>query len=553
MNAHAKEPISQVSRTRQFGRYRVLTQLGQGGMGAIHLAVTADMGDFEKLVVIKELRPELSRSADLVTLFLREVKLAARLNHANIVHTLEAGQVGERYFMSMEFLDGQTFAKVIARASPIRLRLQILCEALAGLHYAHELCDYDGTPLSVVHCDVSFGNVFVTYDGQVKLVDFGVARVAESLSRTSGFQGKVRYAAPEQLTGGPIDRRADVFAAGILLWECLAMRRYTAGLNSDREIVEARLTRGEPRLSQVVPDVDRELAAICDRALAMDPARRFATAQDFRAALAAYLAKSGPPVDASELSRFMKSEFASEHARVHQLISAQLRRDGAPSAPTTLERIPGHDDVTTIADLSTLIESISSKSVPLVRPKVDTSKHTLVKVFAGTILVVVAGLAFMRGRAAPPSPAESEADQPLMAAASPGELGGPAQTSSAQSTSGPGSAAQGGGPAAGKGDETAQREASDDVGAVVPRPGVAGRDNERADVRDRADAQRRRGRAGPTPPSATEQPTPRSEPVPRAEPTEPSKRAPAGDVFDQELGPRNKSDRAGIDADNPFK
>src|SRR5690606_25651335 len=118
---------------------------------------------------------------------------------------------------------------------------------------------------------------------------------------------------------------------------------------------------------------------ICARALALDPAERFATAYDFRAALTAYLAKSGPPFEASHLAQFMKAEFASERAQVHQLISDNLRRDSSPAVSRTLERTPGHDDVTTVADLSTLIESISSKSVPLVLPKVTNPKHTLLK------------------------------------------------------------------------------------------------------------------------------------------------------------------------------
>lgn len=543
MNAQAREPTPASNRPRQFGRYRVLTQLGQGGMGAIHLAVTADLEAFEKLVVIKELRQELSRSPDLVSLFLSEMKLAAHLNHPNIVHTLEAGHVGDRYFMSMEFLDGQSFAKVIARQSPVRLRLQILCEALAGLHYAHELKDYDGTPLSVVHCDVSFGNVFVTYDGQVKLVDFGVARVAESLSRSSGFQGKVRYAAPEQLTGGPIDRRADVFAAGIMLWELLAMRRYTAGLKSDREIVEARLTRAEPKLIQVLPTVDRELAAICDRALALDPAQRFATAQDFRAALSQYLTKLGAAVDASEISRFMKAEFASEQARVHQLISSQMRRDSGPAAPVTLERTPGHEDVTTVADLSTLIESISSKSIPIVVPrKPDTSKQTLLKVFAGTCLLVVAAFFLLRGRAEDAAPAGDPGSLPLASASSATSALAPTPALAANPTLAARTEAPQPSAAQGTSDPASAAKAANTADSIELE-GHA-RDSDSSSRRQNAKSER----VAPTddqPPSRAGSVTP---------PSESGKRAPANrDVFDQELGPRPKTEREGIDAENPFK
>src|SRR5690606_32984770 len=186
MNTGARPAEAALDAAEHLGRYRLLARLGEGGMGAIHLAVTEGLGEFQKVVVLKELKPELSADKEFVKLFLREVRLAGRLNHPNIVHTIEAGQVDDRYFMTMEFLDGQPFSNLVSPAiekSKIRtrLRFQILCDVLAGLHYAHELKDYDGTPLSVVHCDVSFSNVFITYEGQVKLVDFGVARVADTV------------------------------------------------------------------------------------------------------------------------------------------------------------------------------------------------------------------------------------------------------------------------------------------------------------------------------------------------------------------------------------
>jgi len=343
-------------------------------MGAIHLAVAAgafeddELNEFEKLVVIKELKPELAMSSEFVSMFLREVKLAARLNHGNIVQTIEAGKIGERYFMAMEFLDGQPFTKLLAKASeksrvPLRLRLQILCDALAGLHYAHELKDYDGTPLSVVHCDVSFGNVFITYEGQVKLVDFGVARVADSLGRGRGFQGKVRYAAPEQLASEPVDRRADVFSAGILLWEILALRRYTATLKSERAVIEARLAGTEPKIASVLSHVDRELALISDRALERDPKKRFVSAEEFRLALSGYLSKLGPRIDMSEIARLMRMEFVEERGKIHQIISAALKslNEGAQSG--TIPRTTSEEALPVVPDHSPVVESSASTRV----------------------------------------------------------------------------------------------------------------------------------------------------------------------------------------------
>src|SRR5690606_1561810 len=144
----------------------LLTTLGQGGMGAIHLAVMSGMGEFRKLVVVKELRRDLATNPEFVKLFLSEAKLAGRLNHPNIVQTIEAGQSGERYYLAMEFLDGQPFHQMVQSCQiepliPLRLRLQIIRDVLSGLHYAHELRDYANTPVNIVHFDVSPPNVFV--------------------------------------------------------------------------------------------------------------------------------------------------------------------------------------------------------------------------------------------------------------------------------------------------------------------------------------------------------------------------------------------------------
>ncbi len=365
MTSQVKPTETNEGRAQYLGRYRIIAQLGQGGMGAIHLAVTRGMGGFEKLVVLKELRSELARDSDFVSMFLHEVKLAGRLSHANIVQTIEAGQAAGRYYMAMEFLDGQTFASLLARATdenhiPLRLRLQIIADVLAGLHYAHELTDYDQQPLNVVHCDVGFANVFITYDGQVKLVDFGVARMANRASSKS-FQGKLHYASPEQLRNGKVDRRSDVFSVGVMLWEALALRRMTDVSLSEREVIEARITGNEPKLASVA-NVASELAHICDRALNPDPSKRFATAKHFRAALMKYITRLGPPVEPTEIADVMKTEFKSERERTHQIINAHLTQSDDTSVDQLFENVPGDDDVTKVADLSTLIDSISSST-----------------------------------------------------------------------------------------------------------------------------------------------------------------------------------------------
>ena len=396
------------------GRYRLLAKLGQGGMGTIHVALSSGMGAFKKLVVLKELRLELTKNEKFVEMFLAEARVAAKLNHPNVIQTLEAGIDGERYFLSMEFLDGQPFSKVLRRFQedrrfPLALGLRVLTEALAGLHYAHELCEYDGTPLEIVHRDVSPQNVFVTYDGQVKVLDFGIAKAAgagEDVSTHPGvFKGKFGYAAPEQIMGQPSDRRADIFAAGVILWELIAGRRFAPGPPT-RAAVEKRLAGAEPRIVEVVPGVDPRLADICDRAMAVNPEGRFATAEEVRSALQAFLSAGNDATDSRALGFAVRELFAHDRVLMHRLIDAGLKEDERnhsmvrallPDAPE-----PTHEDPTTVADLSALIQSIRAEKMSDddadALPAFRRSGRGYLVAVAGVIGVGIASLVFFANR-----------------------------------------------------------------------------------------------------------------------------------------------------------
>jgi serine/threonine-protein kinase len=354
---------------RRLGRYHLLSTLGQGGMGTIHLAVAGGLGEFHKLLVVKELRRDLVRNDKFVEMFLAEAKLAARLNHPNVVQTLEAGLEDDRYFLAMEFLDGQPFSQLLKRAGQtprisLGVRLQVLCDALAGLHYAHTLCDYDGSPLEIVHRDVSPQNVFVTYDGQVKVLDFGIAKAAnlKEITHPGVFKGKFAYAAPEQVQGQPVDGRIDVFAIGVMLWEAVAMRRFAPGTPT-RESVEARIAGSEPRLAEVSPSIEAELAEICNKAMHVDPSARYANADEFRAALQKYLTTSGATVDAAGIGAALRAKFVDERAAMHRLIDLNVNQTLGNSMVRALENLPNHpgrklgnDELTTVGDLSKLIQ-----------------------------------------------------------------------------------------------------------------------------------------------------------------------------------------------------
>jgi tRNA A-37 threonylcarbamoyl transferase component Bud32 len=356
----------------QLGRYRLVAVLGQGGMGRIYLAVTSGLGEFRKLLVVKELQQELARNERFVEMFLAEAKLAARLNHPNIVQTIEAGEENGRYFLSMEFLEGQPLTELLKRATvepvvTLATRLQILCEVLSALQYAHELCDFDGTPFQIVHRDITPHNVFVTYHGQVKLVDFGIAKAVdvESLTSAGVFKGKFAYAAPEQVRGEVVDQRSDLFAVGVMLWEAIAMRRFASGPPT-RLSIDKRIRGIEPRIIEAVPTVEPALAEICDRALHIDRDQRFSSASEFRAALQRYLLVAGedPP---QPLGPLLCTKFVAERDAMHRMIDAYAKRDDrnqsvVRSLSTMAEGLPrqaaSHEDgPTRVGNLARLIES----------------------------------------------------------------------------------------------------------------------------------------------------------------------------------------------------
>jgi eukaryotic-like serine/threonine-protein kinase len=212
------------------GKYRVIAELGRGGMANVYLTVAQGPVGVQKLVALKVLRASVATEPETLAMFLDEARLAAQLNHANIVKTYEVGSEGGRHIIVMEYLEGQTLSAVLRKAKsagaplPLPIFLRVILSVLDGLHYAHELTAYDGSPLQLVHRDVSPQNVFLTYDGQIKVVDFGIAKAATSESRTATgvIKGKLSYMAPEQMVASGIDRRADVYSVGCVLWAAVA-------------------------------------------------------------------------------------------------------------------------------------------------------------------------------------------------------------------------------------------------------------------------------------------------------------------------------------------
>ena len=314
------------TRAMHRGKYRLIAEIGRGGMAEVYLALLqGDLG-FNKLVVLKQIREDMSDDVELLEMFLDEARLAARLRHPNVVETHEVAQEDGRTFMAMEYLEGQPLHRIFQRVHrngglPLCVHLRILADVLAGVHHAHELCDWDGTSLGVVHRDVTPQNIFVTYTGVVKVVDFGIAKVkgAQTHTRAGIVKGKIAYLAPEQARREDVDRRVDIFAAGVMLWEAVTRTRPWKG-RSEQYILE-RLMAGEfPSALAANPEIPAPIVAILAKALAPEREDRYATAAQFQAAIEAYLETLDERVDMRDLGKLLAEQFADDR----QVIRARL-------------------------------------------------------------------------------------------------------------------------------------------------------------------------------------------------------------------------------------
>jgi serine/threonine-protein kinase len=288
-------------------------------MAQIYLARQSGLGAFERHVVLKTILRERATDQRFVTMFLDEAKLAATLNHQNIAQVYEVDQADGAYFMAMEYVHGENARAILETTLrrgwtiPLELAVMIISGAAAGLHHAHERRGKNGQPLNIVHRDVSPANIMVGYDGSVKVLDFGIAKAEERATKTVGgtIKGKYGYMSPEQCKGKPIDRRSDIFALGICLYELTTLRRAFKG-NDDFETMK-RIVAGDCVLpSVVVPGYPRELEAIVLTAMANDPNARFQTAQEMIEALDAFAVRAKLTGSNTAMGRFMVQLFGSK-------------------------------------------------------------------------------------------------------------------------------------------------------------------------------------------------------------------------------------------------
>ena len=323
--------MSDASALHTLGKYRLIAELGSGGMAEVYLAVAAGPAGFNKLLVVKCIRANLAEDPEFLSMFMDEARLAARLNHPNVVQTIEVGMADGRYFIAMEYLEGQPLNRIqnrLGSSLPVGEHLRILCEVLRGLHHAHELADYDGSPLEVVHRDMSPHNVFVTYEGQVKVVDFGIAKALDSTAETRAgiLKGKIAYMSPEQACGVRVDRRADVYSVGVMMWAALVGRRMWKG-ESELVVMGHLLSpaASAPRPSAMGVTVAPELEAICLKALEHDRDRRYATALEMERAIEWALAALHLSGAVRDTGATVAQQFAEERQRIKGVIDAQLK------------------------------------------------------------------------------------------------------------------------------------------------------------------------------------------------------------------------------------
>ncbi len=346
----------------KLGKYQLLAEIARGGMGIVYLAIARGPARFNKLLVIKELKPELAEEQSFLEMFLEEARLAARLSHPNIVQTYEVGSEGNRQYMVMDYLEGTTLARILRRKTKgftLSMHLRVICEMLQGLHFAHTLTDFDGTPLGIVHRDATPQNVFVTYDGQVKLVDFGIAKAFDSTIETSTgvLKGKPAYMAPEQIRGD-VDPRSDVFAAGLMVWEAIAGKRMWRQ-KTDVDVLTS-IMKGEfPSLKEVAPDAPAELVAICERAMAWDRAERHQTALALQEDLEAYLVASKTDVSMREVAKVVAEGFSTERAALRATIDKHLGQLDSGAVPSKLPSLRPPPSADVQADGSTPVSDLT--------------------------------------------------------------------------------------------------------------------------------------------------------------------------------------------------
>jgi serine/threonine-protein kinase len=360
-------PVGSPKVSTKFGKYSLVDRIAVGGMAEIFLARQAGLEGFEKTIVIKRIRPHLSKQASFVKMFLNEAKLAAQLNHPNIVQIYDLGKIGESYFIAMEYIFGRDMRRIIPKADslgipfPMVYALKIASSVCEGLYYAHQKVDLYGNPLNIVHRDVTPENIFVSFDGTVKVLDFGIAKAANQIEQTRAgeIKGKLSYMSPEQCMGKLLDCRSDIFSLGVVLYEWLTGFKLFTG-DSEVAILKS-ITEGKIYApSYFKADIPEAVEAILMKALEKDRDKRYQTAWEMQYDLDQFLSQYEFTPSNIHLSNFLKQLFNDELEEEKKRVGRTStpagpgeivdgvpqegdQPDGADEIISQLEQVPGGD------------------------------------------------------------------------------------------------------------------------------------------------------------------------------------------------------------------
>jgi len=336
--------------TTRLGPYQIVCELASGGMATVYLALYRSIEGFEKLCAVKRIHPHLANDRAFTNMFADEAQIAARISHPHVCSVFSFGRTNQSHYLAMEFLRGEPLSAVsrrVARSPELGddprfplLAARLVANFAEGLYAAHTLRDDRGVPLEVVHRDVTPQNLFVLYDGSVRVTDFGIAHARRRLHHTQGqkLKGKLSYIAPEQLNGGAVDARVDIWGLGVTLWELLAGRRLFLG-SSEGETLAAVVSRVVQAPSVFRATVPLELDRIVLRALDRDVNKRYRTARDLTRDLERFLTKSGDQVPAMDVADWMATVFPQGAERI-QALTELAARVSAATADETVVRVP---------------------------------------------------------------------------------------------------------------------------------------------------------------------------------------------------------------------
>ncbi|MCK9296618.1 MAG: protein kinase [Desulfobulbaceae bacterium] len=429
---------------QRLGKYILLDKLAVGGMAELYRAMITGVQGFEKLIAIKKILPHLATEEELVRSFIDEAKLAALLHHQNIVQIYDFGSLDGTYFIAMEYLLGKDCRLINSKAKeknlPLELPLALLIVSriCAGLDYAHKLKDFQGKPLNLIHRDISPQNILVTYEGDVKIVDFGIAKAASQTTMTQMgmIKGKVAYMSPEQAAGKPIDLRSDIFSCGIILYEMATGRRMFSGdtMHILAKVREAQFDRPE----EVRPDLPENLLEILYRALAKEPANRYQSCGDMLTDLEQCLQQFSGHSSANMLTKYMKTLFAeeiiSEEQHMQEITGIGLMQEKAEEAQPAAVQPPAKEEETVEKKTSPATDALkkSAAAEPPAKPSLgsESRKSLFAGIAVAIVLVIALSTTFFDNTKEPP-PAEQQQSAPESA-------GGPAEQQSPPAAEAPG-------------------------------------------------------------------------------------------------------------------